>query len=286
MRTREQLVFLRDLARIGVPREVRDGTDWGNKRKARLALLPYFPTDGDPMDWRDLQYALTAAGVRHVRDSDWWGGVPEGTVITPGMRRRTRPPERGDTPLQSGFPGTLPAGAPAGSREVARALLARRRIDVEPLPSQPHSKKEGRAATVAELGEHIAPADDPLANAGADEGAARVCAALILNGVDARTVSEVQEQHVSTADLIVLPDGKLLEVKKVQSASPKSVLNEIREGRAQARSVLIDASGTELSSQDAQSIIQRVVRNPAVGPHLDALTIVTAGQPAVYWSRE
>lgn len=191
--------------------------------------------------------------------------------------------------------GPLPEEAPAGSAEFAQGFSNIEVVEIQAQPVENYPK--GKQATPELVVEHdlVSPEAAPLEKAlhppkgDPDENAARIAAGMIACGLDVRTVSEIQalpgyNEGWKTADLLVLPDGMLVEAKRAATDSPRSVVTRVRDGRQQSRNVIIDATAGGLTLDGARTALQSAVIHPDIGPNLDRLWVVTAAG-TVYWSR-
>lgn len=226
-------------------------------------------------------------GRKHVPDSPDGDSAPKGEAPD---RSPAVPGRSGQVEV-----GPLPAEAPDGSSEFAQGFSNIEAIEIPSLPAETYAKGQQATPELVEKYDLVSSKDAPLEKAlhppkgEPDENAARIAAGMISCGIDVRTVAEIQtiEGHNEgwkTADLLVLPEGELVEAKRASTANPRSVVTRVRDGRQQSRNVLVDATAGGLTVDAAREALQNAVTHPDIGPHLDSLWIVTAAG-AVYWAR-
>ena len=190
----------------------------------------------------------------------------------------------------------VPENAPDGWRAFAESSGNTRTIDIDAPEAAPYTGNE--QATVADVVENglVATRDDPLANAlhppdgsKPDENAAIVAAGMISQGIDVRTVAAVSgagfDDGTKTADLLLVDGQHLAEVKGVTTRSVARAGTKVREARQQARHVIVDATRSPLSVDDAVEVVTTAVQNRGVGPNLDSLLVVVPGG-AIRWQRD
>ncbi|MFT4086140.1 MAG: hypothetical protein QM658_03145 [Gordonia sp. (in: high G+C Gram-positive bacteria)] len=190
----------------------------------------------------------------------------------------------------------VPGDAPDGWKEVADALKNAERIEIAPPDRQEYSGADQTTPALVQQHDLASPISDPLQHAlrpsdgsDPDVNAARAAAALISLGQDARTLKEINQidgykDGWTTSDLLLVDDATMVEVKGLTTASPGRIKEKVREGRRQARSVLIDSTRSDLSVEGAREAIERSVGSSDIGPYLDDLWILTA-HGGVRWTR-
>lgn len=125
----------------------------------------------------------------------------------------------------------------------------------------------------------IAPADDPGRWFGHEEAA--TAAWLHDRGCPVLSVKRRQGQHRRTPDAVALHVAVTIETKGADS-SANAIAQRIREGRKQARHVVLDLRGTGGAIDDARAGLDLALGR--YGQHLDEIVLVLADGLAIGWA--
>lgn len=125
----------------------------------------------------------------------------------------------------------------------------------------------------------IAPADDPDRWFSAEEMAA--AAWLRERNCPVRSVKRRDGQYRKTPDAVAAHVAVTIETKTADS-SANAIAQRIREGRRQARRVILDLRGTGARQGDAQAGLGLALGR--YGQHLDEVVLILADDLAVGWA--